>query len=114
MGDNDGYIEIFDCLAKRGTKMDINQEITRHCVPMVHDQTQMTFFIYYTKKHDAEYCNDPGVKLLGKLQIDLPGSGLDRRVLFGLTFGKMEIYVTSKNQQTGQSYKTTFKFDLDD
>ena len=38
--------------------------------------------IYYTQEYDGEYCDDPGMKLLGKLRIDLPGS--ERPVLFGL------------------------------
>lgn len=54
------------------------------------------------------------MKFLGELYIDFPGSGLDRWVLFGITFGKMEITATSKNKQTGQIYNTTFKFNLDD
>src|SRR3954453_16810491 len=107
-------IENFLCLARRGTKTDINQEITYPCKPKDSDQTTMGFLIYYTQKYDVKYCDDPCVKLLGKLIVDLPGSGIDRRVLFGLTFGKMEITATSKSQQPGQSYKTTFKFDLDD
>ncbi|PKC69846.1 hypothetical protein RhiirA1_117194 [Rhizophagus irregularis] len=110
----DGFIEIFQCLARRGTKMDINQEITRSRVPIYPDQTEMIHYLYYTKEYDGEYCDDPGMKLLGKLYIDLPGSGLDRPVLFGMTFGQMEITATSKNELTGKFYKTTFKFNLDD
>ena len=60
-----------------------------------------------------EYCDEIGMNLLGELRIDLPGSGLDRPVLFGISFGKMEITAASKNKQTGQSYKTTLKFNLD-
>jgi hypothetical protein len=101
-------------LAKRGTEMNINQEITRFYSPLYPGQTRMEFLIFYTREYDAVYCDEPGMKLLGKLRIDLPGSGTDRSVLFGLTFGKMEITATSKNKQTGQSYKTTFKFNLED
>ena len=89
--------------------MDINQEITRSYSPLYPTQTRMTFFIYYTQEYNVpEYCDEPGVKLLGKLHIDIPGSGADRIVLFGLTFGKMEITATSKDKQTGQIYKATF------
>jgi hypothetical protein len=94
--------------------MDIDHEITIPCVPQYPNQKEATHSIYYTQNDDAEYCDEPGVKLLGKLRIYLPGSGLDRCVLFGLTFGKMEITATSKNEQTGQSYKATFKFNLED
>ena len=70
--------------------------------------------LYYTDEYEAEYCDDPGMKLLGKLHIDLPDSGLNRPVLFGITFGKMEITATSKDEQTGQRYGATFKFNLED
>ncbi|CAG8579921.1 14377_t:CDS:2 [Funneliformis caledonium] len=110
----DGFIESFHCLARRGTRMDINQEITCSRLPIHPDQTTMVHHLYCTSEYDAEYCDDPGMKLLGKLHIELPGSGLDRPVLFGMTFGKMEITATSKNKLTGQSYKATFKLNLDD
>jgi len=73
----------------------------------------MIHCLYYTDEYEAEYCDDPGMKLLGKLHIDLPDSGLNRPVLFGITFGQMEITATSKNELTGQSYKAIFKFNLD-
>ncbi|RIA82723.1 hypothetical protein C1645_809496 [Glomus cerebriforme] len=111
---HDGFIEKFQCLARRGTSMNINQKITKSRVPIYPDQKEIIHCLYYTKEYDGEYCDDPGMKLLGKLHIDLPGSGLDRPVLFGITFGKMEITVTSKSEATGKSNKATFKFNLDD
>ncbi|GBB85955.1 hypothetical protein RclHR1_01240006 [Rhizophagus clarus] len=110
---SNGRIEKFECLAKRGTKMDINQEVTSSHGPQETNQGNIGYELYYTEKYDGIYCDDPGMKLLGKFRIDLPGSGLDRYVLFGMTFGKMEIIASAKNKQTGQIYKTTFKFDLD-
>ena len=111
---HDGRILIFSCLARRGTKTNINQEITRSYKPNYPDQKTAVYYIYYTREYDAKFCDELGMKLLGELCINFPGSGLDRRVLFGMTFGKMEITATSKDQQTGQSYKATFKFNLDD
>ncbi|CAI2171546.1 4975_t:CDS:2 [Funneliformis geosporum] len=99
----DGFIETFQCLARRGTIMDINQEITCTRLPINPDQETMVHHLYCTREYEAEYCDDPGMNLLGKLHIELPGSGLDRPVLFGLTFGQMEITATSKNKLTGQS-----------
>ncbi|CAG8504980.1 9395_t:CDS:2 [Funneliformis mosseae] len=111
---HDGYISKFSLLARRGTKMNVNQEITRSRVPIYPNQTKVTHYIYYTREYDGIYCDDPGMKLLGKLHADLPGSGLNRPVLFGLTFGQMEFVATSKNKLTGQSYRTTFKYNLED
>ena len=94
--------------------MNINQEVTSIYVPVYHHQTNIDHEIYYTTEHYGEYCDEPGMKLLGTLHIELPGSGTDRPVLFGLTFGKMEITATSKNKLTGQIYKSTFKLNLND
>ncbi|CAB4491866.1 unnamed protein product [Rhizophagus irregularis] len=106
-------INLFKRLAKRGNKMNINEEVKCTRVPMYSDQTRVTHHIYYTKEYNATYCDEPSMKLLGEFSVDLPGSGTDRSVLFGMAFGKMEVTATSKDKQTGQSYKTTFKFNFD-
>ncbi|RIA82722.1 hypothetical protein C1645_834918 [Glomus cerebriforme] len=111
---NDKRILKFDCLARRGTKMNINQEVTSSYVPLYPNQKNMAMKIYYTREYDGIYCDDPGMKHLGTLIADLPGSGLDRSILFGMTFGKMEIIATSKDEQTGKNYKATFTINLDD
>ncbi|CAG8440487.1 uncharacterized protein OCT59_009832 [Rhizophagus irregularis] len=107
-------IEKFHRLAERGTKTDINREVTKYFAPVDCYQTQAKHKLYYTQAYDAEYCDEHGVNLLGELCIELPGSGLDRRLIFGLTFGNMEITATSKNERTGQRCNTTFKFNLED
>jgi hypothetical protein len=94
--------------------MDINQEVTSSYVPTESNHKSMCFKLYYTEEYDGIYCDDPGMKKLGEFCIDLPGSGIDRSVLFGITFGKMEIIASAKNEQTGQMYRTTFKFNFDD
>src|SRR2546423_13210502 len=96
-----GRIDKFDRLAKRGAEVSIDQEITKSFIPLHPIQTRVVFKIYYTKEENARYCDEPGVKFLGKLTVDLPGSGLDR-LLFGFTFGQMEITVTAKNENSGQ------------
>jgi hypothetical protein len=94
--------------------MNIDQEVTVTRVPIFEKQENMITKIYYTRDYDAEYCDDPGVMPLGDLIVDLAGEGFKRRIIFGLTFGKMEIIATSRDKQTGQSYRTTFKFNLDE
>lgn len=90
--------------------MNIDQ-VTR--VPILKNQENMLFKIYYTREYDAEYCDDPGMKLLVEFIVSLPGSGLHRPTLIELTFGKMELIATLKNELTGQSGIDTFKFNLD-
>ncbi|CAB5381364.1 unnamed protein product [Rhizophagus irregularis] len=54
-----GYIEKFHCLARRGTKIDIDQEIETYCSPLYSYQRKLDNEIYYTKEYDGEYRNDP-------------------------------------------------------
>src|SRR2546421_90972 len=92
-----GRIDKFDRLARRGTQINIDQEITKSFIPLSPIQTRVSFKIYYTKEYKAKYCDETGMNLLGTLTVHLPGSGLDR-LLFGFTFGQMEIAVTVKNE----------------
>ncbi|CAG8775401.1 1801_t:CDS:1, partial [Acaulospora morrowiae] len=51
-----------------------------------------------------------GMKMLGKMKIDLPDPqrGKNRLVEFTLTFGTMEVKATAINKRTGQTYESTF------
>lgn len=104
-----GRIDRFHCIAKRGTQVDTNENFTTFFTPLSPMQIQVRFRIYYTTEYDAKYCDEPGMELLGKLDIDLPDFHIDK-LLFEFTFG-MEFAVAVKNQNTGQNYKTTFKID---
>ncbi|CAG8548415.1 7403_t:CDS:10 [Funneliformis caledonium] len=103
---NDGRIDKFHCLAKRGTPMNVNQEITCSYLPLYPTQTKVVFYLYYTNNFDAKYCDEPGMELLGMLTMDLPGSGLDN-LSFGLAFGQMEVTATTTEIMTG-SYVEKF------
>ncbi|CAG8553191.1 10431_t:CDS:2 [Funneliformis caledonium] len=108
---HDGRIDKFDCLVKRGTPMNVNQEITCTYLPLYPTQTKVVFYLYYTQEYDAQYCDEPGMKLLGKLNMDLPGAGLDK-LSFGLAFGQMEVTATVKNETNEQKSKINFEFDV--
>ncbi|GES97288.1 hypothetical protein GLOIN_2v1788287 [Rhizophagus clarus] len=69
----------------------------------------------YTTKNSAQYCDEGDeVKKFGKLIISLPDVqlGKERRVLFGLIFGRMEIIAIAKNQFNGQNYRIILKLDI--
>ncbi|CAG8557441.1 193_t:CDS:2 [Acaulospora colombiana] len=110
-----GRIIKFFEMVKRGTRVEVDQEFTERFVPVFPDQTGITFSVYVTKEYNAVYCDDPGMRLLGTLSIDLPDThlGLNRPVLYTLSFGQMEINCAAKNQITGDIYNTTFALDLD-
>ncbi|RIA90040.1 hypothetical protein C1645_876365 [Glomus cerebriforme] len=108
----DGYIEKFHCIAKRGSVIDIDKEIPVHNLcPINEFQTSATFYIYFTKEYDPEYCD--GMELLGTLKIDLSDRGSNRRVSFALSFGQMELIATARNETNGQNYHAIFKIKED-
>ncbi|CAI2180748.1 11014_t:CDS:2, partial [Funneliformis geosporum] len=95
-----GRIEKFLLLAKRGTDATINQEFTDTLYPVYAEQTKLKFKVYHTKNQDAVYCDEPGMKLLGTLLIDLPDAhlGTKRPVTFSLSFGGIEIRAKAYNK----------------
>ena len=80
--------------------------------PLKSNQTIINFPIYITTELSADFCDEPGMKLLGNLTIDLPDVhlGTNRPCTFILTFGDMEIKARAFNQTNGQNYQT--KFDI--
>ncbi|PKC12621.1 actin-like ATPase domain-containing protein [Rhizophagus irregularis] len=112
---HNGRIIRLHCLAKRGTKVEMNQKVTTFFTPLSPLQTRVRFKIFFTKEYNAKYCDEPGMQLLGKLVVNLPGSGSLDRLLFEFTFGQMEITVNVKNEDetNGKRYSTTFKLETD-
>ncbi|CAI2175780.1 15441_t:CDS:2 [Funneliformis geosporum] len=107
-----GDILKFHRIAKRGEEIEIDKEIiVRNLCPIDLLQKIAVFSIYYTREYDAEYCDEPGMELLGKLKINFPNSEFNRNISFGLSFGSMEITATAKNETNGQNYLATFEID---
>src|SRR3989442_399556 len=90
----DGGIDQFYCLVKRGTTISVDEKIAKTFTPLNPIQTKVIFKIYYTRESDAKYCDEAGMKYLGKLTVYLPGSGFDE-LLFWFTFGQVEITVAA-------------------
>ncbi|CAG8555077.1 540_t:CDS:2 [Acaulospora morrowiae] len=105
----------FSEMAKRGTRVDVDQGFSKSLVPVYENQTSMEIKTYVTREYSATYCDEPGMHLLGTLKIDLPDPhlGFNRKVMYTLTFGGMEISVIAKNTTNGNIYNTTFTLDLD-
>ncbi|GBC29110.2 hypothetical protein GLOIN_2v1687711 [Rhizophagus irregularis DAOM 181602=DAOM 197198] len=102
----------FKTLVKRGTEITFDQTFSFNFKP--ESKTSESFAIYYTQKYNIEYCDEPGMTLLGKLNIDLPDVHLDnRRIDFGLTFGQYEIIASTRNENR-QKHEITFCYPNDD
>ncbi|PKK80354.1 hypothetical protein RhiirC2_859927 [Rhizophagus irregularis] len=110
---HNGRIVRFHCLARRGTQVETNEKVKTFFTPLSPLQTRISFNLFFTKEYNAKYCDEPGMRFLGKLVVNLPGSGLLDRLLFEFTFGQMEITVNVKNETDGQRYITTFKLEAD-
>ncbi|RHZ71894.1 hypothetical protein Glove_249g8 [Diversispora epigaea] len=105
-----GRIFRFHKLALRGVEVAVDQKFYYTAGPVVPNQTDMTFNIFITPDSNAKYCDEDGMRMLGKMKIDLPDPqrGKNRLVEFTLTFGTMEVKATAINKRTGQVYESSF------
>ncbi|CAG8600911.1 6198_t:CDS:2 [Diversispora eburnea] len=95
----------FSCIgdARVGTSVKVDQEFEEIYSPFFPWQDAIKIQIYTTQKLDVKTCDEPGVELLGELEVELPDliSPLllltKRPVLFSLTFAKEEIKAKAKN-----------------
>ncbi|CAB4375399.1 actin-like ATPase domain-containing protein [Rhizophagus irregularis] len=108
----------FNIIAKRGTVAKIDDVFPTEGLtvsPGNPFQTVGEFDIYYTSEYDAEFSNESGMKLLGKLKFDWDDVhlGFDRSVTFKLSFCEMEITAIATNDLTGQNYHTYFEINTE-
>ncbi|CAB4408736.1 unnamed protein product [Rhizophagus irregularis] len=113
-GNDKTKITKFHRFVTRGTKVGVDEKFHIVRYPFEPNQTGMSFEIYITTELNAEFCDEPGMKLLGTLSIELPDVhlGLDRRVEFSLIFGKLELVAKAKILQNGRIYDTNFELDF--
>ncbi|POG62155.1 hypothetical protein GLOIN_2v1698529 [Rhizophagus irregularis DAOM 181602=DAOM 197198] len=69
---SDGKISKFISLVKRGTEVTSDQVFSFNFKPES-GQAHIKFEVYYTNEDSAMYIDEPGMKLLGVLNADLPG-----------------------------------------
>ncbi|RGB42798.1 hypothetical protein C1646_682474 [Rhizophagus diaphanus] len=103
----------FRRLVEKGVEVDVDQEFGFELRPSFANQTELLMEIYSTTANEATYCDEPGMKKVGKLKLDFPNPrlGLQRTISFTLTFGQMEIRAYAKNQQ-GKTTNATFKISV--
>ena len=101
-------------MIKRGTTISVDEKIAKTFTPLNPIQTKVTFKIYYTEKYDANYCDEDGMMLLGKLTVYVTRTrfGTLDPLSFGFAFGQTEITITATNEINGQKYSTRFELDI--
>ncbi|CAH1759986.1 10581_t:CDS:2 [Entrophospora sp. SA101] len=109
-----GHVYVFHKMAQRGTSVEVNHSIGYVARPSNPNQTDMAFNIFSTPALSARFCDEPGMRSLGTLKIDLSdiNLGAKRLVEFSLTFGAMEIKATAKNKKTGVIYQTNLQLEF--
>ncbi|RGB27133.1 hypothetical protein C1646_769514 [Rhizophagus diaphanus] len=112
---HDGKNCKFKTLVKRDTKITPDQTFSFNFKPESKQIISGSFAIYYTQKYNIEHCDEPGVKRLGILNIDLSDVQLDSRsIIFRLTFGQNEIIASARNELNRQEHMATFCYPDDD
>ncbi|CAB5125910.1 hypothetical protein RhiirA5_501387 [Rhizophagus irregularis] len=104
---SNGKVFKFSPLVRRGTVVEVDQVFSSsNHRPSLPDQIAMNFKLYRTSEYNAEYCDEPGMELLGELYIDLPDVhlGCDRVVTLGLSFDQTVISVFAIYEVTGKKY----------
>jgi hypothetical protein len=109
-----GRVYRFHQLAEHGVEVAVDRTFSYAAAPVMPFQTDMNFSIYATRAITARYCDEDGMRLLGRMRVDLPDPqlGKDRLVQFSLCFGQMEIKAMARNLRTGHVYQTTFELEL--
>ncbi|RIA90024.1 hypothetical protein C1645_823936 [Glomus cerebriforme] len=107
-----GLVVEFSPLAVRGEEISVNEAFHTVFTPGCIFQSKVGFDIYTTDKKDADFCDSPGVNLLGNWCIDIPITLSERPILFMLAFGEIEIEALAFNLLTGDRYNSTFELDI--
>ncbi|CAG8757386.1 6788_t:CDS:1, partial [Gigaspora margarita] len=97
---SDGRIKVFKKLVSRGTVVDVDQDFSIDLLPSTEDQTATIIKVYKTPEYDGRYVDEPEMEKLGELILDFPNPslGFDRKLVFNLTFGQMEIRAYCRDQ----------------
>ncbi|RGB27127.1 hypothetical protein C1646_819954 [Rhizophagus diaphanus] len=104
---SNGKVFKFSPLVRRGTVVEVDQVFSSsNHRPSLPNQIAMNFKLYRTSEYNAEYCDEPGMELLGELYIDLPDVhlGCNRVVTLGISFDQTVISVFAIYEVTGKKY----------
>ena len=88
--------DIFETLAKKGERIDIDEKRTYDFCPIEPDSTALSFEFYSTDEDDADFISDPGVVSENvEISISSPNSakGCDRTLRLEVKFGGTETNV---------------------
>ncbi|WAQ99599.1 HS12A-like protein [Mya arenaria] len=99
---------MFDAHVKIGQEVVRGEsQATRSYRPIKDTQTEIEFQFFATTDPEPTFTSDPNCTDIGKLTIDVPGSGLDRSVSIKMIFGDTEMHVeaVAKDEKSNKSSK---------
>lgn len=96
-------------------KVPVDREVRQRLVPTTAEQSVIRFDFYSTEEQDGRYVADPGMQLVGTVEISLEGAlqlpRAERNVDVYMKFGEADIQVRAVNVTTGAAQVTTLGFD---
>ncbi|MFE5561197.1 Hsp70 family protein [Streptomyces sp. NPDC056544] len=96
-------------------KVPVDKEVCQHLYPSTREQTALRVNFYSTGEREARYVADPGMKLVGAVEVSLEGvmhlPSDDRAVDIYMKFGEADIQVRAVNVTTGAEQATTLVFE---
>ncbi|CAG0912775.1 unnamed protein product [Notodromas monacha] len=117
-GDVDWCADCFDKFVVEDDSVQLGDVVLRRYTPARPDQTTLVMHIYSSKRSDAEFTTDTGVRKCGSLQLELAQSRLDvaysknpiREVQVRMVLGDTEIRASALDLATGLHVKTNIDF----
>ena len=92
---------VFRIWIQEGEEIELGQGKTFAHTPVTVDQKNMSIGVFASDKREPKYTDEAEVDRIGGITVDLPGSGLDRRVQVKLKFGGTEITVEGRDMRPG-------------
>lgn len=96
--------DIFETLAKKGERIDIEETKTHSFCPINPNSTEISFQFYSTDQEDAKFVTDPGV-VSENVEILIPtpdiSKGCNRVLRLDVKFGGTELKVTVTDVESG-------------
>jgi hypothetical protein len=107
----------FDLLIRAQELVSTDHTVSKTYAPVSKTQSGVAFRVYTSPSNEVQYTTDPGVVLLGTVELELPvgwADGLrlasDRGVRVTFTAGQAELQVTAEDVMSGKKVAASMKF----
>ena len=101
---------LFSAFVEKGEDVCTNEVFVTEFLPSTSDQKRMSFTVYSAPRKDVWYISDNDVYKLGKVTIDLEGSGLDREAELVCDITHTEIQIRARDKTSGNERKAVVDF----